>query len=198
MIETAGEALLAWGSSPWAIALAIILATFILEDATTIGAALLAASAAVSPSVALTALFVGIFAGDLALYGLGAAARSRQWARDLIGERRMVKGHHWLKRHFVSAVVGARFLPGFRMPAYTASGFLGLSFPKFAALTAGAGLVWTATVFSLVYYFGVMFVDQLGVWRWAFAALLLTITLCAPILAERAMGHPVKIPSDHA
>jgi membrane protein DedA with SNARE-associated domain len=197
MIDNAGEALLAWGSSPWAIGFAIILATFVIEDATTIGAALLAATGTIAPSLALAALFIGIFTGDLGLYGLGAVARTNHWARHLIGERRMVKGRHWLKQHFVAAVIGARFLPGFRMPAYTASGFLGLSFPKFAALTAGAGLVWSATVFSLVYYFGVMFADQLGVWRWALIGLLLTISLGAPMLAERALGHTVKIPTDH-
>jgi membrane protein DedA with SNARE-associated domain len=198
MIENAGELLLTWGSSPWAIAFAIILATFILEDATTIAAALLAASEVIAPSTAIVALFIGIFAGDLGLYGLGAAARSRHWARDLIGERRMVKGRHWLKRHFVGAVVSARFLPGFRMPAYTASGFLGLPFLKFAALTGGAGLVWTAAVFSLVYFFGVMFIDDLRAWRWAIAALLVMMTIAAPMLAERAIARTIKVPTDHA
>ena len=62
-------ALLALGSTPWAIAIAIVLATFVLEDVATIAAAFLAATGAVPPMVALSALFVGIFAGDLGLYG---------------------------------------------------------------------------------------------------------------------------------
>jgi membrane protein DedA with SNARE-associated domain len=116
----------------------------------------------------------------------------------MIGERRIVKGRHWLEQHFMGAIVSARFLPGFRMPAYTASGFLGMPFLKFAALTGGAGLVWSAAVFSLVYCFGVMFVDDLGAWRWAIAGVLVTMTIAAPMVAERAMARRIKVPIDHA
>jgi membrane protein DedA with SNARE-associated domain len=182
--------LLAWGTSPWAIAFAIVLGTFVLEDVTTIGAALLSASGSVAPEVALLALFTGIFAGDLGLYGLGALARSRDWARRLIGERRMVKGRSWLKRHYLVALIGARFMPGFRMPTYTASGFLGLPFAPFAGVAAGAGLLWTTVVFSLVFSFGIMIVEQLGVWRWALAAALIAFVLAAPMLIERIAHRP--------
>lgn len=192
MIDGADTWLLSLGSNPWVIAALIVAATFILEDATTVTAALLAASGMVPASIALTALFIGIFVGDLGLYGLGAAARTRAWARHMIGERRMVKGRHWLKRHFITAVIGARFLPGFRMPAYTASGFLGLSLIKFTSLVALAGLVWTTVVFSLVYYFGQMVADDLGVWRWAVIALLLAISLGGPMIAEHAVAWATK------
>jgi membrane protein DedA with SNARE-associated domain len=177
--------LLALGSSPWAIAFAIILATFVLEDVTTIAAAFLAATGVVAPPLALAALFVGIFMGDLGLYGLGAAARTRRWARSLIGEARMAKGRSWLKRRYLTALVGARFMPGFRLPTYAASGFLNLPFWPFAGVAAAAGFVWTTLVFSLVLFFGVMVVEQLGVWRWALAAVLLAFMLAGPTLAER-------------
>lgn len=178
-------ALLALGSAPWAIAVAIVLATFILEDVATIAAALLAATGVVPPAIALCALFAGIFAGDLGLYGLGAAARTRDWARRMIGERRMAKGRVWLKRRYISALIGARFMPGFRLPTYTASGFLALPFWPFVAVAAAACLVWTSLVFSLVYFFGVMAVEHLGVWRWILAGLLLAVILAGPTLADR-------------
>lgn len=183
-------ALLSLGSSPWMIAIAIILATFVLEDVATIAAAFLAATGEVPPMVALTALFVGIFAGDLALYGLGAVARTRAWARRLIGERRMAKGRSWLKRRYISALIGARFMPGFRLPTYTASGFLGLPFWPFAGVAAGAGMIWTSVVFSLVFFFGIMMVEHLGVWRWALAAALLVLVLAGPWLTERFAPRP--------
>lgn len=178
-------ALLALGSNPWAIALAIVLATFVLEDVATIAAAFLAATGEVAPQIALAALFVGIFAGDLGLYGLGAAARTREWARNLIGEARMAKGRSWLKRRYVTALIGARFMPGFRLPTYAASGFLKLPFWPFAGIAAGAGMVWTTLIFGLVFFFGVMIVENLGVWRWALAAVLLALILAGPTLAER-------------
>lgn len=189
MIGDAGMFLLSLGSNPWAIAFAIVAATFVLEDVATIAAALLAADDMIAPPAALGALFAGIFAGDLGLYGLGAAARTRDWARRLIGERRMVKGRVWLKRRYVGALIGARFMPGFRLPAYSASGFLGLPFWPFAGIAAAAGLVWTTLVFSLVYYFGLMIVEGLGVWRWALAALLLALVLAGPAIAERIVAR---------
>jgi membrane protein DedA with SNARE-associated domain len=179
------SSLLALGSNPWAIALAIVLATFVLEDLTTIAAALLAATGQVAPLIALSALFVGIFAGDLSLYGLGAAARTRKWLRDLIGDRRMVKGRTWLKRRYVSALIGARFMPGLRFPTYAASGFLKLPFWPFATVAFGAGMVWTTLIFGLVFFFGVMIVESLGVWRWALAAALVVLIFAGPMLAER-------------
>lgn len=185
MIENAATILMALGSTPWAIALAIVLATFLLEDAATIGAALLAASHSIEPPLALAALFVGIFAGDLGLYGLGAAARTRGRARNLIGEARMAKGRDWLKRRYLPALVSARFVPGFRLPTYAASGFLGLPFWPFALVALIAGIVWTGVVFSLVFAFGPSVVEALGIWRWALAAILVVLLLLAPTLVER-------------
>lgn len=196
MMDGVYAALLALGSAPWAIALAIVLATFVLEDAATIGAALLAAAGAIPPALALAALFAGIFMGDLALYGLGAAARTREWARRLIGERRMIKGRKWLKRRYITALIGARFMPGFRLPTYTASGFLGLPFWPFAGVAAGAGLAWTSIVFSLVFFFGLMFVEHLGVWRWALAAILFALMLVGPAIAERFIRSDEEAPRD--
>ncbi len=185
MIEDTGELLLSLGSNPWAIALLIILATFVLEDIAIISAGLLAAEGTIEPSLALSALVAGIFAGDIALYGLGAAARSRDWARHMIGERRMDKGRAWLKRRYISALIGARFMPGFRLPTYSASGFLQLPFFPFAVVAAVAGFVWTTLVFTLVFFFGLMIVETLGVWRWAIAAALVTLVLFGPWLTER-------------
>jgi len=192
----AAAALLALGTTPWAIALAIVLATFVLEDVATIAAAFLAATGMIAPGFAISALFVGIFAGDLALYGLGAAARTREWARRLIGERRMIKGRSWLKRRYVTALIGARFMPGFRLPTYTASGFLGLPFWPFASVAAGAGLVWTGLVFTLVYFFGVMAVEELGAWRWAVGAALLVLMFAGPAIADRLVRPAASEPGD--
>lgn len=185
MMEEAGTLLLALGTNPWAIAAAIILATFVLEDVATIAAAVLAADAMISPWAALAALITGIFVGDLLLYGLGAAARTRDWARRLIGEKRMEKGRNWLKRRYVSALIGARFMPGLRLPTYTSSGFLALPFLPFAGVSAGATFVWTTTIFSIVFFFGVMTVDSLGMWRWSIAAVALILVLLGPYVVRR-------------
>lgn len=185
VIDNAATILLSFGATPWAIALAIIVSTFIIEDATTVGAALLAAGHVIEPPLALAALFVGIFAGDLGLYGLGAAARKRDRARNFIGEARIAKGRAWLQRRYLRAIISARFMPGFRMPTYAASGFLGLPFGPFVVVALIAGLVWTGVVFYLVFSFGPAIVDGLGVWRWIVAAALVGLLLFAPALVAR-------------
>ena len=108
----------------------------------------------------------------------------------MIGERRMAKGRGWLKRRYIPALIGARFMPGFRLPTYTASGFLGLPFWPFAGVAAGAGLLWTSLIFSLVFFFGLMIVENLGAWRWAIAGALLAIILLGPMIAERFIRVP--------
>lgn len=185
MIQDAGTLLLALGSSPWAIALAIVLATFVLEDVATVAAALLAADHMITPSLALTALFAGIFVGDCLLYGLGAAARTREWARRFIGDQRMAKGRAWLKRRYIPALIGARFMPGLRLPTYTSSGFLNLPFVPFALVAAAAGIVWTTVLFSLVFFFGVMTVEHLGAWRWSIAVVFAILIFAAPHIVQR-------------
>jgi membrane protein DedA with SNARE-associated domain len=184
------EALLMLGSNPVAIAVAIVLTTFIVEDAATVGAALLAASGVVEPEFAVTALFIGIFAGDLGLYGLGAAARTQEWARRRVGDARMERGRAWLNGRLIAALVTARFVPGLRLPAYSASGFLGIPFKSFLAITAVASLVWTAAAFTLVYIFGAAALRAIGPWTWAVGLALIALIVVGPTLARRLARSP--------
>ena len=178
------DILLALGTNSWAIALAIILATFVLEDAASVGAALLAASGAISPTLAIGALVVGIFAGDLGLYGLGRAARTHSWARARVGEERIARGQRFLQQRLVPALLVARFIPGSRLPTYVASGFLAVPFPRFAAVTAGASVLWIGLVFAIAMLFGAAALDFLGTWKWVIGAALLVALIYAPRLME--------------
>ena len=172
--------LLALGTAPAIVALAIFLATFIIEDVATASAALLAAEGVVSPSLALSALFAGIFLGDLALFGLGHLARSSQRAQALIGTERLDRGRDWLQKRYITALVAARFIPGMRLPTFAASGFLQLSFRTFLLVTLLAAFVWTTAAFTLVFMFGIAAANALGPWRWAAAALLVLVALAGP------------------
>jgi len=179
-----GDILLALGANPYAIALAIILATFVLEDAASVGAALLSASGAISAPLAILALAFGIITGDLGLYALGRAARTQGWVRDRIGEARITRGRRWLGHRLVPALLAARFVPGTRLPTYAASGFLAVPFGRFAAVTAGASLLWIGVVFSVASLFGAMAFEVLGAWKWGIAAALLIALVLAPRLLE--------------
>ncbi len=171
---------------PEALFLAIILATFILEDAAIVGAGVLAAEGVIHPVSALSALFIGIALGDLGLYGLGYAAAHWRWIRKRIGVERIRQGRTWLSDRLVMTILGARAVPGLRLPTYTASGFFRVPFTKFALIAiVGVGL-WTAVIFTAVYWFGTMAASMLGPWSWAAGGVLLVLSIIVPrFIAKR-------------
>lgn len=146
--------------------LAIVVGTLILEDATSILAALAAASGYVPATLALASLCIGIAVGDIGLYALGGLAATHPWAWRLVERSKRQRAQAWLADRLVLAVVSSRFIPGMRLPTYTACGFLRVSFLRFTAAVVGATLVWTLLVFSLVYRLGPIAGAALGVWRW--------------------------------
>ena len=162
----------------------IILGTFILEDATTAAAAMSVQSGGLHTGVALVALYVGIVLGDIGLYGLGRLAAHAPWARRLIPPQRQDRGRAWLERHVLQVVFAARFLPGVRLPTYTACGFLGANLKKFALAAIGATLIWTTGLFLVSLRVGRFLVDELGAWRWlGFAGFVITLMLAGRLAA---------------
>ncbi len=174
------------GHSPFWQGVAIIVGTFILEDAATAGAALAVQGGAVALPVALVSLYLGIVLGDMGLYGLGYLAARVPWVRRLIPEPRQDRGRAWLEKHVFKIVFFARFLPGVRLPTYTACGFLEASFRRFLAAAVGATLIWTSALFAVSLHVGKLLVEYLGEWRWAGLAVFLLAIVGAGQWAARA------------
>ena len=147
-------------------ALAIILGTFVLEDAATVLAAMQAESGLVPIWLALGSLYVGIVLGDLGLYGLGNLSGRVRWARSWVPPERMRRGRDWLRGRVFRVVLVSRFLPGMRLPTYTACGFLGADLRQFAMAAIVATLAWTTLLFCVSLRIGQFLVDHFGAWRW--------------------------------
>jgi len=173
------------GKSPLLQGAAIIMGTFILEDAATAAAAMSVQSGGVAMPVALISLYLGIVLGDIGLDGLGRLAAHMPWALRLIPPQRQDRGKKWLERHVFKVVFVARFLPGVRLPTYTACGFLGADLKKFILAALGATLIWTSALFVVSLRVGKFLVEHLGAWRWVgFAAFLLAIVLAGRLAAR--------------
>jgi membrane protein DedA with SNARE-associated domain len=155
------------GRSGWLQSVAIILGTFVLEDAATVLAALRTNEGGLSVSLALGSLYVGIVLGDLGLYGLGRLAHRFAFLRRWFGPERAEMGRAWLDGHVFKVVLASRFLPGARLPTYTACGFLGCNLERFAIAAAFATLGWTSLLFTASRFAGHVILDHLGTWRWA-------------------------------
>ena len=155
------------GQSPVAQAALIILGTFVLEDAATVLAAMQAQSGAIAVPVALAALYAGIVLGDLGLYALGALSARVPWAARLVPPHGRRQGREWLEGRVFQVVFISRFVPGARLPTYTACGFLGAGWRRFALAAVLATLIWTSLLFGVSLRVGALLMHYLGAWRWA-------------------------------
>ncbi|WP_062263966.1 DedA family protein [Endozoicomonas arenosclerae] len=166
---------------PWLLALLILLGSYVLEDAAIVFAALLSADGMISGQLAFFALFVGIFTGDLGLYGLGVLSRRINKLSRLLDLASVERAGVWLENRMLTTIISVRVIPGLRFPVYTACGFFELSFLKFLILVLFASVVWTALLFSGFYTAGVMFWSEVGLWKW----LLLPLIVCLIMYGHR-------------
>ncbi|MGH7175523.1 MAG: DedA family protein [Minisyncoccia bacterium] len=166
-------------ATPWLVPFAIILSTFILEDAAMVGVGVLAADGAISVPVGLISLWAGIALGDLGLYGIGRLAITHPRIRRWVEHERLAPLKGWIDEQLFSIVTATRFLPGMRLPTYLACGFFSLPFRRFAEAVLVGTLIWVPLLFGAAYLFGYYTLDWLGLWRWpiAFAAVAVLVIL---------------------
>ncbi|MBN9559272.1 MAG: VTT domain-containing protein [Alphaproteobacteria bacterium] len=155
------------GTRPLLQALAIILGTFILEDAATVLAAMRAEEGGIPIWLALFSLYVGVVLGDLGLYWLGRLSARIGWIARLVPPERSGSLADWLRGRVFTVVLASRFLPGMRLPTYTACGFLRADFRRFALAAIVATLAWTTLLFCVSLRVGGFLIDHFGAWRWA-------------------------------
>jgi membrane protein DedA with SNARE-associated domain len=158
------------GAAPLLQAAAIVLGTFILEDAATVLAAMQVEAGGLSAGLALSSLYVGVVLGDLGLYGLGRLSRMVPWVRRMLPSPNMAAMRAWLEARVFQVVLVSRFLPGLRLPTYLTCGFLRASPGQFASAAVIATLCWTSLLFGISLKIGQLLIQHFGAWRWAGAA----------------------------
>ena len=169
------------GGAPWLIALAIIAGTLVHEDITTVLTGILVADGITPVGVALPALYCGIVLGDIGLYGLGRLIALNRISRRFAGGARFGTLKVWLDKHLVAGVFMVRFLPGLRMPAYTAYGFFAMPLGRFVISVIFAASIWTTGLFYLSYKFAALTAEWLGMLRWP----VIVVATVLPLLGIR-------------
>ncbi|MGH9312020.1 MAG: hypothetical protein ACRD09_00655 [Vicinamibacterales bacterium] len=137
----------------WRPLIAIAVATLVSEDLTTAGAGLLVRSGELSFGAAFAACALGIYAGDLMLWGTGRVVGGRvlgwPWiARRLPPSRARDLGT-WIDARLPVLVLSSRFLPGSRLPLYVAAGACSRKRAAFAGWTLLAVLLWTPALLAI-------------------------------------------------
>jgi membrane protein DedA with SNARE-associated domain len=146
--------------------LTILLGTFVLEDAATVLAAVRAEEGGIAIPVALLALYAGIVIGDLGLYGMGALAGRVPVIRRWMPDERTRPAREWLCARVFRVVLVSRFLPGMRLPTYTACGYFSANLKQFALAAIVATLIWTSLLFGVSLHVGRFLIEHFGAWRW--------------------------------
>ena len=135
------------------LALSIFVATFIYEDGATLLAATLSASGRLDPWIGLLAATLGIWVGDLGLYGLGTIFGRRtaqpRWLQKYLRPESLAKAQGWFARNGLLALVMSRAIPGSRLPLYLAAGALRLPVRLFAKTTAVCSAIWVSAIFAI-------------------------------------------------
>ena len=136
-----------------AFALSIFFATFIYEDGATLLAATLSAGGRLDPWIGLLTTFLGIWLGDMGLYGLGSSLGRRttqsRWLQKYLNPESLANAESWFARHGSLALVMSRAIPGSRLPLYLAAGALRLPVRLFAKTTAACSAAWVSAIFAI-------------------------------------------------
>src|SRR2546430_6454663 len=137
---------------------AIILLSFVSEDAAAVSSALSIFGGPFSWRVGFVSCFAGIWLGDLGLYSLARCAGKNllhtRWVRRFADPCAIPGCEKVFSRHSSVALITSRFVPGTRLPTYLAAGLFGMPLRRFALITAVAGLVWVSGVFAVTKIFG--------------------------------------------
>ncbi|MBX2858592.1 MAG: VTT domain-containing protein [Cellvibrionaceae bacterium] len=158
------------------LAMAIIAVAWLWEDAAVISGALLAADESLSIPLALVAVFVGIFSGDVALYFLGRLAnRSRRLRAKLLLNAKFRALRKVFRRKTLLNILIIRFIPGLRTLGFTLCGLWKINLGKFIAAMSLAGLLWIAVIFTGVYWLGASSLLATGYWKWSLMLIALAL-----------------------
>src|SRR5213593_856521 len=137
---------------------AIILLSFISEDAATISSALSIFGGRLSWPLGFVSCFAGIWLGDLGLFSLARCAgknvlRSR-WLARLADPATITRSEKTFAQNSAFTLIASRFIPGTRLPTYLAAGLFAMPARRFALITAIGALLWISVFFALTKLLG--------------------------------------------
>src|SRR5262247_706441 len=138
---------------------AIVLLSFISEDAATISSALSLFGGPITWPLGFAACFAGIWLGDLGLYFLarcfGKLILSSRFVARFADAEAIERCQTRFNDHASLTLLASRFVPGTRLPAYLAAGLLLMPVTRFALVTAFAAFLWIGGIFAIAKLLGI-------------------------------------------
>ncbi|AKJ05439.1 DedA protein [Archangium gephyra] len=157
------------------------------EELIIITGGLVVARSGASLSVMVLAAYLGVVAGDSALYRIGRSLGPRVFSHPKLSKMLTPARIEFLQKLYARrgavAVFLARFLPGLRAPAFLLAGATGLPYRRFLLADAAAAWVPALGVTWLGFRFGPqVLADVQGGLRWL---LLAAVTVAVGVLGVR-------------
>jgi len=148
---------------------ALFLIPFVHEDVAILGGSLLVIEHRLPVLLALSSLFAGMVASDLALYGLGVLAVRNRFIRDRLASPAIDRLGHWLGGHLPAVMTLARLIPGLMFPVYLTCGAYRVRLVTFATITTVTAAIYLVVVFGVLSAFGTAVLSRIGYWSWIVA-----------------------------
>jgi membrane protein DedA with SNARE-associated domain len=173
---------------------AIILLSFVSEDAATVSSALSIFGGPISWPLGFAACFAGIWLGDLGLYSLarcfGKPVLRSRWVGRFADSAAIERCQKNFNARGSLALLASRFVPGTRLPTYLAAGFLSMPVTRFALVTALAALLWIGSIFIIAKLLGSQVLIWYSIFQGKIAAIVFTTLLLAgAVFAFKKSGY---------
>lgn len=147
----------------WLLYLGIAAGPFVQEDAAVLAAATLSASKPQHFPTIFFVILIGLILSDVWKYWIGWAALKNPHARAFAEKKHVANLQDKVQRHLLVTLLGARFLPLARVPAYVACGYFNVSYAKYSLYIAFSATLYTIVIFTLCHYLGKAVGDKLEV-----------------------------------
>ena len=173
---------------------AIVLLSFISEDAATISSALSLFGGPINWQLGFAACFAGIWLGDLGLYSLarcfGKPILKSRWIARFADAEAIEWCQTRFNDHASLKLLASRFVPGTRLPTYLAAGLLSMPVTRFAIVTAFAALLWIGGIFAIAKLLGSQALIWLSFVQGKIAAIVFTsLFLVAALFVFRKLSR---------
>ena len=165
---------------------AIILLSFVSEDAATISSSLSIFGGPLSWPLGFATCFAGIWLGDLGLYWLarylGKPVLRSRWIARFADADAIERCQEKFNQHGLLTLLTSRFVPGTRLPTYLAAGLLSMPVARFALVTAFAALLWIGGIFAIAALLGSQALLWFSFLQGKIAAIVFTAFLIGAVL----------------
>lgn len=147
----------------WLLYLGIAAGPFVQEDAAVLAAATLSASKPQHFPTIFFVILIGLILSDVWKYWIGWAALKNPHARAFAEKKHVANLQDKVQRHLFFTLLGARFLPLARVPAYVACGYFKVSYARYCLYIAFTATLYSIIIFTVCHYLGKAVGDKLEV-----------------------------------